>query len=712
MASSMSPPAPRARRQPHRVSIHGRELVDDYRWLHERDATEVRRHLEAENEYTRQVMAATESGQEQLYRELLARIKEDESTVPVRDGDYYYYSRYEQGKPYAIYCRRLADVDAREQLLLDVNALAEGHDYFAVGALAVSPDHRLLAYAYDTAGDESFSLVVKDLTSGSLLEDRIEGISHSLAWAADNRTLFYATLDASRRPFRVHRHQLGDVTDPVVFEESDERFFVSVSVTRSREFLVISSESGTTSEARVLASSEPAGAFRLVVARRQGVEYELDHRGDRFYLRTNQGAKNFRVVTVPVSSAGRLEGAGEAEGTSEPWTEVIAHRPEVTIESIELFRRWLVVVEREAGLSTIRLLPVDGSLPHRVELPDAIYALGSGRNPQFDSPCYRFTYSSLLTPATTFDYHLETRRLEVKKRETVLGGYDREQYTMTRITARAADGVEVPISLVHRRDLELDGSNPCLLYGYGAYGITIEPAFSSLNLTLLERGFVYAIAHVRGGALLGEPWHDAGKMMAKRNSFTDFVAAAEKLIDVGYTTSSRLAIRGGSAGGLLVGAATNLRPDLFAVVLAHVPFVDVINTMLDESLPLTVIEYEEWGNPQKREQFEYMLSYSPYDNVVAGAYPHILVTAGLNDPRVQYWEPAKWVAKLRQLGTGDNLVLLKTDMGAGHGGPSGRYDYLRERAFELAFLFDRLGIEVRLESAGSLSRGGRATPTG
>jgi oligopeptidase B len=681
------PVAKRVRRS---LSIHGRELVDDYHWLSDRDSPEVRAYLEAENAYASAQMAPTGELQESLYREMLGRIREDDSSPPSRDGDYDYYTRTEKGKAYPVHCRKRAEVGAVEEVLLDVNSLAADHDYFRVGDLEVSPDHRLLAYSYDTAGGEAYTLVVKDLAAGRLLADRVESVYYSLAWAADSKTLFYTTLDAAHRPFRLHRHLLGTETagDEIVIEELDERFFLEVAVTRSRAFIVVQLASGTTSETHILETDRPSGDFRLFARRRQGVEYDVEHRGDRFYVRTNLEAKNFKLMETPLAATGM-----------ESWEEVIPHRREVTVEGIDLFRDRMIVVEREDGLPRLRVRPFDGTAEHSIELPEAVCALGPGPNPEFDSPCYRFVYSSLITPWTTFDYEVATRRLEVRKREEVVGGHDPARYETGRLTATAPDGVRVPLSIVHRRGLELDGSSPCLLYGYGAYGATIEPAFSSLHLTLLERGFVYAIAHVRGGAALGEPWHDGGKMLQKSNTFSDFIAAAELLIADGYTASERLAIRGGSAGGLLVGAVVNMRPELFRVVLSHVPFVDVVNTMLDDSIPLTVIEYEEWGNPHEKEFFELMLSYSPYDNVAAVDYPHMLVTAGLNDPRVQYWEPAKWVAKLRELKTDDNVLLLKTNMDAGHGGPSGRYANLRERAFEYAFLFAKLGVEERLSGS-------------
>lgn len=679
--------APVARRARHSRTVHGVDLVDEYRWLRERDSPEVRDYLEAENHYAAAMMKPTAELQRELYAEMLGRIREDDSSPPARDGEFFYYSRTEEGRAYPVFCRKHGSLDAVEEILLDVNELASEHEFFRLGDLELSPDQSLLAYSYDTSGDEAYVLVIKDLATGELMPDRVERIYYSVAWAADNRTLFYTSIDAAHRPYRVHRHGLGDSPedDALVFEETDERFFVRVGLTRSERYIIIALGSSTASEAWILPAGEPRGAFRCFAPRRQDVEYEVAHGEDRFYVRTNLEAKNFRVMAC-----------GEDATATETWREVVPHRDEVRIEGIDVFRRRMVVVERRQGMPELRIVPFDGEAEHTIELPEQVCVARPGSNREFDSDSYRLVYSSLVTPQTVFDYEVEARQLVVRKREEVVGGYDPQRYETCRLMARAPDGVEVPISVVHRRGLELNGANPCLLYGYGSYGINIEPAFSSLNLTLLDRGFVYAIAHVRGSATLGERWHDDGKMLAKRNTFTDFTAAAETLIGAGYTAPERLAIRGGSAGGLLVGAVLNMRPELFRVAIAHVPFVDVVNTMLDDTIPLTVIEYEEWGNPHEKDFFDYMLSYSPYDNVASVEYPHMLVTAGLNDPRVQYWEPAKWVARLRATKADDNILLLKTEMGAGHSGPSGRYNYLRERAFEYAFLFDRLGIRQTL----------------
>jgi len=659
------------------TSIHGRELSDDYGWLRDRDSERVVSYLEAENAYTEAEMEHTKELQETLFGELLARIKEDDAEPPYRRGAFLYYTRTEQGKPYKIYCRKASAPgtgdEGEEEIILDVNALADGHEFYEIGPISISPDHRYLAYGFDVDGSEDYTVVVKDLVSGDFLGDRIDGVSYSLEWANDNRTFFYSIRDEATRPFKVLRHRIGSAAgeDEVVFHEEDESFWLGLDKTRSERYLLLGMGSSTTTEYWILDADDPEGEFRVFAPRQHEVEYQLSHAGDSFYVLTNEGAKNFRLFRAPVEGFGR-----------DQWVEVIEHRDDTKLEVVDNFADFMVVRERDRGQRRLRVMSYGAEADHYVELPEKVYTLGSGQNAEFESASYRFTYTSLVTPRTVYEYAPEARELDVLKRQEVLGDYDPRRYVTERIYATAADGEQVPMSLVYRRGLEKNGRNPCLLYAYGSYGATIDPRFSSVNLSLIDRGFIYAIAHIRGGGFLGEPWHDGGKMLTKRNTFTDYVAAAEHLVQRGYTSPDRLAARGGSAGGLLMGAVVNLRPDLFGAVLAHVPFVDVINTMLDDSIPLTVIEYEEWGNPNELEYFDYMLSYSPYDNVEAKDYPPMLVTAGLNDPRVQYWEPAKWVAKLRAEKTDDNRLLLKTNMGAGHGGASGRYGALRETAFE------------------------------
>jgi len=678
---------PVAKREPHTVTHHGTEIVDPYYWMRDdtRKNEEVLAHLRAENAYTDAVTAPIQPRIDALFEEMVARIKEDDETPAQRWGPFWYYSRTEKGKQYRIFCRRRDGAMDRgaEEVFLDANVEAEGLEYYRLGALSVSPDHRLLAWAADTDGGETYTIRVRDLVSGENLPDTIERAYASVEWAADNRTLFYTTLDKTHRPYRLHRHELGSSAgaDPIVFEEPDESFFLGLHKTRSGRFLMLHLASNDTNEAHYLEANTPTGKFQPIEPRRKGVEYSVDHWGDRFLIHTNEDAINFRLFEAPVSDPQR-----------ESWREVLPHRPDVQLEQVEPFLDHIAVIERRDGLCNLRIFTMPGYEPHEVSFDEPAYTVTLSQNPEYETGTVRFVYESLVTPVTVIDYDMSERTRELRKVEEVLGGYRSQEYTTERTHATASDGKRVPVSLVHRKGLALDRDNPLLLYGYGAYGPThTDPGFHSLRLSLIDRGFVFAIAHVRGGGDLGRPWYEAGKLEHKENTFTDFIACAEHLIDAGYTSSEKLAIRGGSAGGLLVGAVVNMRPDLFRVAISKVPFVDVINTMLDPGLPLTVIEYDEWGNPNDRETFERMLSYSPYDNVVARAYPNLLVTGGLNDPRVAYWEPAKWVARIRELQTGDRVVLLKTDLGAGHGGPSGRYDSIREMALEYAFLIERCG---------------------
>lgn len=701
---------------------------DEFAWLRHRDDPRVLAWLEAENRRTEAALEHTGALRERLFDEMVNRIRETDVSAPALDGGWLYYRRTEAGRQYPIWCRRPGPADGEpvphandlrepppdEQVLLDANALAEGREFFHLGVLRPSPDHRLLAYSYDGVGNERFSIVVRDLETGEMFPDRIEGAADAFAWGNDGRTLFYVRLDAKRRPFEARRHVLGTEPeeDAVLYREEDEAFFAYLQKSRSRRWIQLQLLSKTTTEVRVLDADRPASGFRAFRPRAQGVEYDLAHRGDDFFVRTNLGAKNFRLFRAPIPPRA-LEPEAEERGAPlyaagpEPpaaWEELVAGREDVKLEAVEAFARHLVLVERTKGLRRLRILAPDrgvagaedteapsGADDHTVSLPEPVYALAAGDNPTFDTPVFRFVFSSFVTPETVYDYDMDRHRLELVKREEI-ERHDPERYEAARIHATAEDGTRVPISIVHRRGLPRDGSAPCLLLGYGAYGMSLDPGFSHHVLSLLERGFVYAIAHVRGGGELGERWYDDGKLLRKRNTFTDFIACAEHLVEEGYTSPSRLAIRGRSAGGLLIGAVVNLRPDLFEAVLAGVPFVDVLNTMLDPDIPLTVTEYEEWGNPAEPEARSYIAGYSPYENVAEQPYPHILATAGLHDPRVQYWEPAKWVARLRQRKTDDNLLLLKTDMGAGHAGPSGRYDSIRDLAFEYAFLLDVLGV--------------------
>ena len=671
---------PIAKIVPKETTLHGDTRIDNYFWLRERENPEVTQYLKAENQYTEQVMAPLKPLQETLYKEILGRIQETDLSVPVRRDDYFYYTRTEEGKAYAIYCRKRGSLDAPEEILLDSNALAEGQKYFRLGNFSISPDHRLLAYSTDIDGDETHTIFVKDLSSGELLPDRIANTYYSLEWANDNRTFFYTMLDPARRPYRVLRHQLGAASDDLVYEEEDGRFSLGVGKTRSRRFLVIHLGSALTSEVRYMDANHPLGTFRVMLPRRQEVEYDASHHGEFFYIRTNEAAKNFRLMRTPVADPSR-----------DNWEEVIPARPAVTIEGIDSFEDYLIIYERERGLEKICVRDGHGAFSHYIEFPEPVYTVGATGNPNYNTKTLRFIYTSLVTPASVFDYNLETRQRELKKQYEVKGGYDASQYQSERIFAKAPDGVEVPISLVYRRDFEKERPSRLLLYAYGSYGHSIDPGFSSDRLSLLDRGLVFAIAHPRGGAELGEEWHDHGKLLAKKNTFSDFIACAEHLIANRYTSPEQLAIMGGSAGGLLLGAVLNMRPDLFRAAVAKVPYVDNLNTGLDPTLPLTITEYEEWGNPEHKEYYDYIKSYSPYENVAARQYPTLLVTAGLNDPRVSYWEPAKWVAKLRALKQDQNVILLKTNMGSGHFGPSGRYEGIKEIAFDYAFLLWALG---------------------
>ncbi len=670
------PEPPRAAQVPWTERHHGDVRDDEFHWLEVRDDPAVLRYLEAENEYSALAMRHTEQLQEQLYRELVGRTEESDCSVPERLGHWLYYSRLEAGRQYPLLCRRADREAAPEELLLDLNQLG-ACSHLRVGASEVSPDHRYLAFAADFSGDEAHTLCVRDLATGRLFGERISNTGTSLAWADDD-TLFYVAVDEARRPHAAYRHRLG--TDPredvLVYAEPDDAFFLEIGRSRDGGWILVESASATTSEIRGVPAALPAERPRVLLPRRQGVEYAVAPHGDRLFILTNDSAENFRLVEAPLANPG-----------PEHWREILPHSDAVKLDAIDVFRGHLVVWERAAGLPEVRVVDLASGECHRIKLPEPAYAIYRGINPEFDTANLRFTYSSLVTPPTVVDYDLAGRELTVRKR-TAVGGYDRSRYRAERLTAEAPDGTPVPVSLVYRWPFPLDGSRPALLLGYGAYGACYEAGFQSHFLSLLDRGFVIAIAHVRGGEDLGRRWYQEGKLLRKRNTFTDFIAAAEYLIAEGYTSADRLAINGASAGGLMVGAVTNLRPELFHAVIAEVPFHDVLNTMLDPSLPLTVIEYEEWGDPADPAAYAYMRTYSPYDNIERKAYPHMLVTGGLNDRRVAYWEPAKWTARLRARKTDDNRLLLRTNMDAGHAGPSGRYDALREIAFKYAFLLD------------------------
>jgi oligopeptidase B len=677
----LTPTPPSAARRPHTAVVHGDNRTDEYHWLREKENPEVLAHIEAENAYADAVMKPTEPLQQALYDEMLARIQETDLSVPYKRGDFLYYSRTEEGKQYPIHCRTRDALDADEEITLDLNALAEGQSFLGLGAYAVSDDGNLLAYATDVTGFRVYTLYIKHLRTGELLPETVEDIG-GVVWATDNQTLFYTVKDATKRPYRLFRHALGAPVgdDALVYEEPDALYNAFVYRSRDRKYVFFGSEAHTATEARFVPADDPHAEGPLIRPREADHEYYADHRDGLLYIRTNKNAVNFRLVTAPVSDPSA-------------WTELIAHRPAVMLEDHDLFARHLVLTEREGGLQRLRIRNLQSGEDHDVSFPEPTYGLSGETNAEFDTDLFRFRYTSLITPPSVFDYDMNTRERTLLKETPVLGPYDRTEYVSEFVHATAPDGVKVPISLVYRKDTPRDGSAPLQLYGYGSYGHPIAASFSSSRLSLLERGFVYAIAHIRGGGELGKPWHDDGKMMKKTNTFTDFIACAEFLIAEKYTSPDRLAVRGGSAGGLLMGAVANLRPDLFAVVESHVPFVDVVNTMLDDTLPLTVGEYVEWGNPQEEPAYRYMLSYSPYDNLEPKTYPTMLVKTGLHDSQVMYWEPAKYVARLRTLRTDKNPLVFHINTTAGHGGASGRYDALKELAYDYAFVLTALGVE-------------------
>lgn len=627
----------------------------------------------------------TEPLREKLYEEIVGRIKEDDDTVPYKRDDYYYYARYVEGGEYPLHCRKQGSLEGDEQIMLDGNEMAAGHEFFSLRGLDVSSGQDVLAYAVDTVGRRFYTVYFKNLATGELLPDTLADVTGNVAWANDNRTLFYGKQDPETlRSYRIYRHVLGTdpAADELVYEEADDTFNTFVFKTKSKKYVIIGSSHTLSDEYRYLDADEPTGEFRVFLPRQRDHEYSIDHFGDYFYIRTNHEAKNFRLMRTPVTATGM-----------ENWQEVIPHRDDVYLNGVELFRDYMVVSERQAGLLQLRVMPFGGGEEHYLDFGERAYVAFPSDNYDFDTHVLRYRYSSLTTPWSTFDYDLETRQKTLLKQDEVVGDFDPANYVTERLAAPARDGKQIPVSVVYRRGTAKDGSHPLLLYGYGSYGITIDPTFNSARLSLLDRGFVFAIAHVRGSQVMGREWYEDGKLFHKKNTFTDFIDVAEHLIAAGYTTKDRLFALGGSAGGLLMGAIYNMRPDLFHGVIAAVPFVDVVTTMLDPDIPLTTGEYDEWGDPNQKDYYDYILSYSPYDNVAAKDYTNLLVTTGLHDSQVQYWEPAKWVAKLRALKTDSNHVLLHTNMEAGHGGASGRFKRHRETALEYAFLLDLAGIK-------------------
>ena len=671
-------PAPIAIKKPQLLEIHGHQRQDSYYWMNDRENQEVIDHLNAENDYLKEVMKPTEVLQKELFEEMKGRIKEQDESVPYFKSGYFWYSRFEKGSEYPVYCRKFGNLEAQEEIILDVNILAEGKSYYQVGQATCSTNQQLLAFAADEVGRRIYTIQFKDLVTQEILKDQIPEVTGNFVWAADQQSVFYSKQDRETlRSFQIFKHILGTPTtqDLLIYEELDEEFSCVVHKTKSEKFILIHSESTISSEVRFVPADQPTASFQILQARIPHLEYAADHYGDHFYIRTNDLAQNFKLVKAPLANPGK-----------ENWIDVVPHRPEVLLEDFDLFSKYLVTQERSNGLTQIRIQPWAGE-GHSLAFEDETYTAYVGTNPEFDTDIVRFGYNSLVSPSSVYDYHMVTRQKTLLKQQEVVGGHEPSDYHSERIWAKAADGVLVPISLVYQKStFSKTGKNPVLLYAYGSYGYSMDAYFSSNRLSLLQRGFVFAIAHIRGGEDLGRAWYEDGKLLKKKNTFTDFIACAEHLVKQDYTSPAHLYAMGGSAGGLLMGAVINMRPDLFQGVVANVPFVDVVTTMLDESIPLTTGEFQEWGNPKEKEFYEYMLSYSPYDNVNATAYPNLLVTSGLHDSQVQYWEPTKWVAKLRELKTDQNLVLLFTNMEAGHGGASGRFNPLKEIALEYSFL--------------------------
>ncbi|MBW4445951.1 MAG: S9 family peptidase [Spirirestis rafaelensis WJT71-NPBG6] len=674
---------PSAEKQPQVLELHGDRRIDDYFWLRDIENPKAIAYLEAENAYTEAMMQHTEALQTKLYNEMLARIQETDLSVPFRKDDYYYYSRTEEGKAYPIFCRKKGSLDAPEEVLLDQNELAQGHEFFSLGVFQISPNHEILAYSTDTNGSEQYTLFFLDLNTFQLYSESIPETYFSLTWGNDNQTVFYTKINAANRPYQLFRHTLKTPTteDVLIYHEPDDIYNLDVGKTRSEAYILMILSSSITTEIHYLDANNPTGNFQIIHPRTTGMEYDVEHHSDHFYIVTNYEATNFKLVKTPVATPNK-----------ENWQTVIPHREDVMLSGVSLFTNHLVIYERKAGLETARVQNLSTGKENNITFPEPTYTFSEGNNPEFNTNILRFSYTSLITPLSVFDYDMETDKRELKKETEVLGGYDKSDYKSEWLMATAKDGTQIPISIVYKQGIEKDGKNPLFMTGYGSYGYSYPVMFSSTRLTLLDRGIVYAIAHIRGGEEMGRKWYEDGKFLQKKNTFTDFIACAEYLIDQKWTASDRLVISGGSAGGLLMGAVINMRPELFKVVVADVPFVDVVTTILDTSLPLSAMEWEEWGNPNDKVYYDYMKSYSPYDNVEAKDYPDMLITAGLNDSRVKYWEPAKWTAKLRELKTDNNILLLKTNMSAGHGGASGRYESLKELAFDYAFILDRLGL--------------------
>jgi oligopeptidase B len=674
--------APIARIDRKELTIHGDTRVDNYYWLNQRENPEVKAYLDAENSYTKAMMGHTEALQDKLFKEITGRIKQTDISVPYPENGYYYYVRFEEGKEYPVYCRKKGNPDATEEVMLDVNKMAEGHPFMDVAGVQVSEDNNLLAYSVDAVSRRIYTIYVKDLVTGQLLPDQVTGTSGNVAWANDNKTVFYSTKDESLRSDKIWKHRLGEdiSNDKLVFNETDPTFNTFVYKSKSRKYLIIGSSSTMSDEYRFLDASNPDGEFKVFQPRHRELEYSIAHCQDRFYIRTNDKALNFKLMETPEGKTG-----------IENWKEVIGHRDDVLLEDFDVFNGFLAIQERKNGMKTIRIFN-GKELDYYLPFSEQAYTVTLGNNNEMASETVRYNYTSLTTPMSVYDINIRTKQAELKKMQEVQGGYNPEDYFTERLMAKAYDGTLIPISMVYKKSMVKDGKTPLLLYGYGSYGYSMDPYFSPVRLSLLDRGFIYAIAHIRGGEEMGRNWYEDGKLLKKKNTFTDFIACGEYLVENGYTSPGHLYAMGGSAGGLLIGAVVNMRPDLFNGVIAAVPFVDVVTTMLDESIPLTTGEYDEWGNPNDSVYYRYMLSYSPYDNVQAVSYPALMVTTGLHDSQVQYWEPAKWVAKLRVTKTDTNPLYLWTNMDYGHGGASGRFERYHETAREYAFYLDLEGV--------------------
>ncbi|MGE5341110.1 MAG: S9 family peptidase [Candidatus Omnitrophota bacterium] len=675
---------PKAEKIKKELIVHNHTRIDNYYWLNQRDNPKVIAYLNVENDYLEKVMKHTEKLQDALYNEMVGRLKQDDASVPFRLNGYYYYTRYEKGKEYPLHCRKKGSLNAEEQVMVNGNAIAEGHSYCQIVGPAVSPDNHWLSYGVDTVSRRKYTLKFKNLDTGQILPDEIPNTNGAAAWANDNQTVFYTTKDDSLREFKIWKHKLGTPTtsDTEIFHEADETFTTEVYTSKSRKYIFIASRSTLSTEYRYLDANTPDGRFTIVQPRERNLEYHVEHDNDRFIIRTNLASPNFRLMETALDKTSK-----------ENWKEIVPNRDDTLLEGFAVFKNFLVLQERKNGLTFLRVRNWKTKTDVAIDFGEEAYLVTLGQNPEFDTDWMRFNYTSLTTPHSVYDYHMVTREKKLMKEDEVGGGFNKNNYKIERLFATAADGTKIPISLVYKKGIRRNGDNPLLLYGYGSYGMSTDPTFHASRLSILDRGFIYAIAHIRGGQEMGRQWYEDGKLLKKKNTFTDFIDCAKYLIAEKFTNPSKLFASGGSAGGLLMGAVVNLRPDLFKAVIAEVPFVDVVTTMLDKSIPLTTGEFDEWGNPENKTDYDYMLSYSPYDNVQAKAYPALLVTTGLHDSQVQYWEPAKWVAKLRELKTDRHLLLLATNMDAGHGGASGRFQRLKKIALNYAFILDQLGID-------------------